>query len=55
MDEEDDEIALCRDRADALLIADQHNTWLPLCNAWYLGRRALRDRENILNLQEKDP
>jgi hypothetical protein len=47
-------VAVTWEKNDAALIADLHNTWLPLCNAWYLGRRALKDRENVLELQEKE-
>ena len=54
VDDEGHELARCVNQSDAEVITETHNTWLPLCNAWYLGRRALKDRENVLNLLEKE-
>lgn len=54
LDGEGTVVAKCQAVEMAQLLADLFNTWLPLCNAWYLGRRVLRDREAMFKLVEKD-
>lgn len=52
--DERERVALVRDPGTAAYLADIHNAFLPLSNAWLMTRKALRDRAALTKLLAKE-
>lgn len=53
-DDQHERVALARDASAATYLADVHNVFLALANAWLQVRKALRDREAMSEILAKE-